>query len=487
MKTELIREPERFYRRAALAAICVAALGAWAMLPFSGLAQDEPTSPTQRVSGSVESAAGGEVFVIPIQGEIETGLYLILVRALREAETHNAKAIVLDMHTPGGRVDSAMKIRDLLVESEIPTYTFVDNMAISAGSFIALATDTIVMSPGSNIGGALPITMSADGADAADDKFISVFASEMRKTAKAKGHPPDIAEGFSNPDIEIPGIKEKGTILTLDYDDATSVGLAKFVAPTIEAMLEKEGLGDARIERFQFTRTDAVARFLSSPAILGLLMLLGFGGIIMEMKTPGFGLPGLIGIGSLAVYFFGSYLANLSGFVEIIFFVIGLTLLLVEIFVIPGFGIFGISGIALMAGSLFFAMFNMAPEGFDFRVERIRVPVYTMFFTMIAAVPLIWVAAKLIQRSPLYDVIRLAPPEPSRTVETAGTSLVIATGDHGIALTDLRPTGVASLKDNRIDVLTRGEFVMRGTPVEVIEVVGNRVFVRPAAKESSNS
>jgi membrane-bound serine protease (ClpP class) len=465
----------------------VFALFASAMLmPLQGIAQNdgattETVTQVAAESQEAKATAGDEVFVIPIRGEIETGLYLILVRAMREAKEHGAKAIVLDMHTPGGRVDSAMKIRDLLVTSEVPTYTFVNNMAISAGAFIAIATDTIVMAPGSNIGGALPITVGPEGAQGADEKFISVFASEMRKTAKAKGHPADIAEGFSNPNIEIPGVKEKGTILTLDYDQATSVGLAAYIAPSIEAMIEKEGMGEARVVRFQPTRTDAVARFLSSPAILGLLMLVGIGGIFLEIKTPGFGIPGFVGIGALATYFFGSYLANLSGFIEVIFFAIGVLLLLVEIFVIPGFGVAGILGILLMAGSMFFAMFNLAPSGFDFNVERVRVPIYTMFFTMIAAVPLIFVAARLIARTSIYDVLRLAPP-PAKKVGVQPAGPALAAGQVGIALTDLRPSGVATLGDERVDVLTRGEYIQHGAHVEIIEVVGNRVFVKEARR-----
>lgn len=451
--------------------------------PPGALPADLESSPTDEAPDFTLGV--GPVYVIPVHGEVEKGLYLILNRAMREAEAADASAIVLDMHTPGGAVNAAILIRDRLVKSEIPTYTYVDNMAISAGSFIALATDSIIMAPGSNIGGALPIQMGAAGAEGVGEKFESVFASEMRKTAKHKGHPADIAEGFSNPDVVIEGLKKEGEILTLDYDTAVEFGLAEYIAPTLEEMLEREGLGQAPVEYVTYTPTDRIARFLSSPTIMGLLMMLGMGGIYLEVRTPGFGIPGLVGITSLALYFFGSYLANLSGYMEIIFFALGLILLALEIFVIPGFGIPGIAGILMMLGAVFFALFNWAPEGFDFHFERVEIPLWTMTISLLALFPVMYLLGKILPYTPLYAALDLEPSgAPMQPNAVTVPAVAFEIGQTGTATTALRPAGTASIAGRRVDVVSEGEYIAGGSPIRIVQIEGNRIVVRSAAGEA---
>lgn len=472
---------------AAAVALCCALHARPGFAQNAGDAQTTPTaSSASAVAPTPAPTPAQSVFVIPVQDEIEDGLYLVLNRALNTAERSEPrpKAVILDMHTPGGSVSSAIKIRDRLVKCPIKTYTFVNNMAISAGAFIALATDTIVMGNASNIGGALPITISpGEGVKAADEKFISIFASEMRKTAKHKGHPEDIAEAFCNPDKVIPGIKEKGKILTLDYDQATSVGLAAFSAPSIEGLLEHEKLAGASIVRFRPTLTDGFARFLSNPVVAGLLMMIGLGGIFLEIKTPGLGLPGAVGVGALALYFFGAYLANLSGYMEIIFFILGVILLVVEIYVIPGFGVVGAAGIALMAGSLFFALFNLAPSGFDFQWGQLQTPLLTMVAALLGLAPALWGAARLLPHTPLYGHLNLEPPKPradSGEGSAPAASGPIEIGAAGTALTDLRPGGTGHFGGRRVDVYAEGEFIPRGAKIRVVRVEGYSVMVHRA-------
>lgn len=426
---------------------------------------------------------GGTVVVIPVHEEIEDGLYWILNRGITLAENQRARAIVLDMHTPGGRVDSAMKIRDRLVQVKIPTYTYVDNMAISAGAFIAISTDRIVMARGSNIGGALPITLGTGKAEAADEKFISIFASEMRKTAKNKNHPEKIAEAFCNPDIEIPGVKEKGKILTLDYDDAVSTGIALYVAGSLDEMLRREGLGTAQVERFVLTPTDQIARFLATPVVMGILMLIGMSGLYIEVKAPGISLPGVLGVTALGLYFFGSYLANLSGYMEIISFIAGITLLLLEIFVVPGFGFVGVAGIFLIFGSLFFALFNLSPPGYDFRWTSLETPLLTMVMTLLSGTIVIWILSRFLPKTPLYGKLVLAPPAKTQAAPMGASSVEpLAVGQTGVAVSTLRPSGIANVAGRRIDVATEGDFVEPGGRIVITRIEGNHIFVRAAAE-----
>lgn len=443
----------------------------------STLEADAPATPTLRISDTSAKL----VYVVPLKGEVEKGLYIVIARALKEAEAEGADAFVLDMHTPGGRVDSAMLIRDVLVSTDIPTYTYVDNMAISAGAFIALATKKIVMGPGSNIGGALPITVGPEGATAADKKFTSIFASEMRKTAKKNGHSEEIAEAFCNPDFELPGLKEKGDILTLDYDDAVSVGLAAYISPSLEDMLDTEGLGGARLERVEFTPTDRVARFLSNPVVMGILMMMGMGGIYFEVRTPGIGFPGFIGVTALGLYFFGSYLANLSGYMEIIFFSIGLVLIAAEIFVIPGFGVAGISGIVLVLGALTFALFNRPPPDFDFNFVRIRVPVWTLLISLTVLMPTLVLIEAFLPRLLARGVFDLTPQpagDGPAILNAPVDKVSLAIGMRGRAITDLRPTGTAKFKGQRLDVVTEGDYVAHDVEIEIVNAEGNRIVVR---------
>lgn len=447
-------------------------------------------------SSVTPTTATKRVYIIPVQGEFENALHLIMVRAMRQAEREGADAVILDMNTPGGRVDSAIKIRDLLIGSKIPTYTYVNPMAISAGSFIAIATDKIVMGPNSSIGGALPITMAPEGAAAADRKFISIFAAEMRKTAKTKGHREDIAEGFSNPDLVIPGLKEKGDILTLDYDQATSYGLAAFSAASMDELLAHEGFAGAQVERFSPTRTDRVARFLSSSVVMGLLLTIGIGGIFLELKTPGFGLPGAVGISAMLLYFAGSYLANLSGFMEWIFFVLGVGLLIVEIYILPGFGLAGISGIALIVGSLFFGLVNFAPDGgFNLggvRLQMLKVPALTVIAGLLGVIPALILLARLFPSLPGYGVLVLAPGggpvgrngasdrAAAQVATHMGSHHTPQAGARGLAISALRPSGTAEFDGHRTDVVTEGDWIEAGSEIVVLRVEGAKVTVGAA-------
>lgn len=474
-----------------LAALLMLVSVARAQPPETGSAPTTDTAATL----PAPAAPSGVVLVVPVRGDVNAVLGLVINRALRRAARGNVDAILFEMDTFGGQLDAAIRIRDRLVTLDIPTITYVNNKAISAGSLIALSTDTIVMGEGSNIGAALPITLGAGGASAADQKFISVMASEMRKTAKFKNHPADIAEAFCNPDFELEGLKKKGDILTLDYDDAVARGLAAYVAGSLEDVLAREGLAGARIERFEETPTDRTARFLVNPVVMGLLMMLGVVGIFTELKAPGFGLPGAAGIGALALYFFGSYLAHLSGYMEIVAFVAGLALLGVEIFVLPGFGVAGVAGILLVFGSLFFALFNLAPEGFDFNFHRVEAPLWTMTISLIATAPVLWFMAWMLPKTPLYGHLTLAPPprpgsamagaaspsagEPG--VAPAPASAVpppLQPGRRGRALTLLRPSGKAMIDGRHIDVVSDGEFVGAGADIVVVAVEGARVVVR---------
>ena len=449
----------------------------------------QPTTPTEIL---VQESGGADapVYIVPVTGEFENALHLILVRAIREAERAGAQALILDMDTPGGRVDSAIKIRDALIRTKLRTITYVNPMAVSAGSFIAVATDRIIMGPNGSIGGALPITVTEEGARGADEKFKSVFAAEMRKTAKTKGHPVEIAEGFCNPDLVIEGLKQSGQILTLDFEQAVRTGLSPYQADSLDAMLEREGLAGAPRVHVTEKPLDKVARFLSSTAISGLLIVLGISCLFIELKAPGLGLPGALGVLFIATYFLGSYLANLSSAIEWILFAIGIMLLIVEIYLIPGFGVIGIAGICCVLGSLALALISHPPDGgwsdlFNpARVKLMTDAGLTVLVAFLAMIPVLLILSRLLPATPMFRSLILDPagapglqemPAPVPTAAPAHAAL--NPGDSGTAQTDLRPGGVATFGSRRYDVTSQGELIERGAAVSVLRVEGTRIIV----------
>ncbi|MFH0795284.1 MAG: NfeD family protein [bacterium] len=424
-------------------------------------------------------------YVIPIEGAIEKGLAFFVHRGFVQAETGNATAVILKVNTPGGRVDAAVEIRDRVLRSKIPTYAYVDNQAISAGALISLAADHIVMGPGSKIGAATPISIGPGGTAApVEEKYISYFRGEMRSTAKEKGHPAALAEAMVDSSLWIPGLVDDETLLTLDYEEALNYHLAAFKADTMRELLKNIGIADAEVVTVKLNWAEHIARFLNHPLMTGLLMLLGLGGLFMEMKAPGFGFAGALGFTCLAIYFWGSYVANLASHLEIIVFFLGLVLLAVEIFVIPGFGAAGITGIVCIVGALAFSLFNLPPEGFPFNIDRLRRPVYTI--AGVAALgPIVAVyLSKFFHHTPLWRHIVLKPTAGgtaaigASSLPNAPTDRSPLVGRRGTALTELRPAGIANIDGKRVDVVTEGNFIPRGATIRVFEVSGNRVVVQ---------
>lgn len=293
------------------------------------------------------------VYVAPIEGMIDLGLAPFVQRVLNEATQEGAAAVILDINTFGGRVDAAVLIRDALLNAAVPTVAFVNKRAISAGALISLSTQKIVMANGGTIGAATPVQMGQPGAPAqpVEEKSVSYVRKEFRATAEARKRPPLIAEAMVDADVQIPGLIEKGKLLTLTTEEALKHKVADFRAETIDSVLEQLALTGAQVKRASPNWAEDLVRFLTNPIVSSLLMTVGMLGIFLEIRTPGFGLPGALGIASLALFFWGHWLVQLAGWEELLLVVSGFVLLVLEIFVIPGFGLAGIAGIgALLAG-----------------------------------------------------------------------------------------------------------------------------------------
>lgn len=321
------------------------------------------------VSGSVLAqsppAAGGAVYVVPISGTIDLGLAPYLSRILAEAEANGAAAVVLDIDTPGGRLDAVLQMRDALLSSPVPTIAFVDRTAFSAGALIAIACEEIYMAPGAVMGAATPV----DGAgETATEKIVSAVRTTFKATAEARGRDPLVAEAMVDPDVSIDGLVTRGQLLTLTTTEATDWGYNDGVALNRAEVLAAAGLSNAPVIDTGPSLAEQLVRFITDPAVSSLLIAAGVLIIIADLFVEGFGIGGVLGLGLLALFFWGHFLAGLTGWEDLTLVVLGLLLIVVEIIIIPGFGIPGVLGLVALMGGLFLAMLGrdiQTPQGIE--------------------------------------------------------------------------------------------------------------------------
>src|SRR5262249_49999969 len=293
------------------------------------------------------------VYVAPIEGIMDLGLALFVQRVLKEADDAGAAAVILEINTFGGRLDAAVLIRDALLNARVRTVAFVNRRAISAGALIALAAENIVMAEGGTIGAATPVQIGQPGSPAqpVEEKTVSFVRKEFRATAESRKRPPLIAEAMVDTDVEIPGLIQKGKLLTLTTEEALKHKVADFRADTMEGLLEQFSLAGAEVRRPSPNWAENVVRFLTHPVVSSLLITIVMLGIVLELLKPGLGERRLQGVVRLARLVWGPWLVRLEGWEELLLAGSGLVLLVLEVFVIPGFGLAGVLALGgLMAG-----------------------------------------------------------------------------------------------------------------------------------------
>ena len=427
------------------------------------------------ILGLPAESATKRVYKIPIEGTIDRGLAPYIHRILQEAQ--NADAVILEINTLGGLVDSAIQIRDDLLNAEITTIAFINKRAISAGALISLATDHIVMTPGATIGAATPIQLDISGqGNPVSEKYVSYFRTEMRATAEKTGRRGDIAEAMVDADYEIEGISEKGKLLTLTTGDAVKYEIAEYKLSTLQEVLEKFDLNGAEIIESRINWAERLVRLLTNPLVSSLLMMLGFLGLYIEFRTPGFGVGGTVGIICLGLFFWGHFLVRLAGWEELILFTAGVILLLIEILLIPGFGIVGILGIIAILTSLALSLVGR----FELlTLQDVQMAISKVTAALVGSIILSIVLLKFFPRTSVGKQVIL-----QTTQEREDGYIAQATDQHeligmlGVTLTPLHPSGTMILNDARYDVVSEGEFIEKNIEVKVIAVEGARIVVR---------
>jgi membrane-bound serine protease (ClpP class) len=437
----------------------------------------------------------GDVVVVPLRGEVSPSLLMFLRRAEKAAENSQASAIIFEMNTYGGRLDSAEEITSVLNHATIPTYTFINSNAGSAGSLIALATPHIYMAPVSAIGAAAPVMSTGEDLPLTErEKTISYWTALIRSSATKNGHNPDVGEAFMNKDKEVKigdrVVHPKGTVLTLSAQEASEKIngkplLADGIADSIVDLVQKAGLKGKTVA-LDPTGFEQLAFWIT--ALAPLLLLGGIIGAYLEFKIPGATLPGVVAAICFALFFLGHYLAGLAGWEVFALFVLGVVLVIIEIlFFAHSTIVFGVVGVFLILASLLWAMIDRYPGETFFPTGRaLAIPLLNLFLALIAAAIAITLLARYLPRTSIYRrfaLIASNPPGPSLAgaPREFATALSLSPGMTGVSLSILRPSGKAQFANHTVDVITQGEFIAPNTPITVVQTDGMRVIVKSAA------
>ena len=413
-----------------------------------------------------------KVYYGDIEGDIDLGLAPYVKRIVDEANAAGAEAIIFRINTFGGRVDAATQIKDAILSSNVHTIAFIDKRAISAGSLIALSCKEIVMVPGASMGATTVVDQTGTKQS---EKAQSYMRAEMRATAEANGRRPDIAEAMVDERVVIPGLVDSTQLLTLTSEEAINYEMADTILTSINEILAAHNLVDADIVKIDVNWGEDVVRFLSNPVISSILMMIILIGFFTEIKTPGWGLPGTAAVIALILFFGSGLILELVSFLEIIIFIVGVVLLLLEIFVVPGFGLFGILGITAIVASLFMGLLA------DFQIvtwDMISVALIQLAAAFVVTFIAGYFLSKVLPKTDFFNRLILKDNIVIRSGYATEPETYELVGKEGEALTDLRPSGTAIFDDNRIDVITEGSYLTKGTKVVVIKESGSKVVVR---------
>lgn len=422
-------------------------------------------------AGQIITAQSSTVYKGKIDGAIDLSLAPYVKRVISEAENNNADAALFEINTFGGRVDAATQIKDAILNSRIPTIAFVNKRAISAGALISLSCVKIIMVPGASIGASTVVDQTGKKQS---EKYQSYMRSEMRATAEKNGRPVEIAEAMVDESIVIEGLVDSTKLVTLTAEEAISYGIADTLFYDLEKALESLGYDNPEIIEVEWTWAENVLRFLNNPIISSLLIMIGLLGMFTEIKSPGWGLPGTAAVIALTLFFGGNYILELASVIEIVLFVIGIALLVLEVFVIPGFGIAGVLGILSIVGSLFLGLISDLPFISWDLVENAVIQLASVF--LLTGI-MIYVLSKILPQSTFFNRLVLIDEIKELSGYSSTESKKHLIGIEGKSLTDLRPSGTAILNNERIDVVTEGDYIEHDSEIKVVKVEGSKVVV----------
>lgn len=462
------------------------------------------------ILSAVAKAAGPVVHIIPVSGTVEPGMAAYLKRVVSSLEKDDSAILVFVLDTFGGRVDAAFDIVETI--STVPkerTIAYVEKRAISAGALIALSAGTLIMRENTLIGDCAPIIQTSEGHKEAGEKTQTVLRAQFRTLAKRNNYSQVLAESMVSKSMEVykitrgnhseymdkttwqelseeekakvtskSTIVSEGELLTMDDKEAADLGFSRHSVATLDQALDVLGYGASQKIEVSENWSENFVRWIQP--FLTVLMILGIGAVYTEIKAPGFGIPGIVGIICLGLVFFNQYLVGLADYTEILVFIIGFLLLGMEMFVLPGFGIAGISAIIVLAAGLVLSFQNFVlpdpslPWQGELMMKNLGLVMGSALGALLVSMSVVRFAlpklAKVI-KGPYLD----ATLQDSRADSTEAFG--ISAGDEGIALTTLRPSGKVRIRDRKVDAVTQGGFIDPGTPVRVAKVTAGHVIV----------
>ena len=423
-----------------------------------------------------------KIMVMEVKDVIDTRMTRYVDLALTHAQNTSADIVIIEMDTYGGVLTDAKDIVDKIMAFKKPVWVYINADAASAGALISIACDSIYMAPGASIGAATVV----DGTgEKAPDKYQSYMRSIMRATAEENNRDPAIAEGMVDEDIEIEGIKKAGQIITFSTSEAIRHGYCEAKVGSLEEILKRNNVQDYELDRFALGRAEKIISIFLNPFISGILILVILGGIYFEMQTPGLGFAGLAALVALILYLVPYYLNGLAENWEIIAFFVGLSLIAVEIFVLPGFGVAGISGIVVVIGSLVLIMINNNTFDFQFvPMNDIVAALAAATVGMIGSVILLFAAGSRLQDARFFKKISLVETMDSAQGYHANFISEVLNGKQGISQTVLRLSGKVAVDGTIYDAFTRGEYIEKGTPIEVINTTGSSLMVKRSTESA---
>jgi membrane-bound serine protease (ClpP class) len=444
---------------------------------------------------------------------VDDGLAVLVERAVKESQ--GAKALVFIVDTPGGLVDSAIDITSHIGKARCPTVAYIEGMgAISAGAMISYACDTMIMTGDTNIGAATPVTFSEEGATVAGEKSVSFVRSKFRSLATINGHNADIAEAMVDSDVvlrecidaegkltivrgaaeddsnnedatEDPGCRvvlEKDKLLTLTAQDALAWGLIPHLALDFDDALSFLGIDDYARRELMPTWSEELFRFLTNPTIAGILIFLGIGGIYLEAQTPGFGFAGVVGLVCLSLFFGAHILIGLADWLDVLLVLVGIGLLMVEVFLLPGFGVAGVAGIIALGMGLYMSLTRVTFPEYSWQFDQLDNVAISLAVAVVGMIALVLLGGWIFPKTPFYGKLVLQTTQNVDQGYVMKTEEEFVVGMRGVALSMLRPAGRGRFNDQSIQVVARGDFIEAGTPIVIVQTDGNRYMV-DAVKE----
>jgi len=399
----------------------------------------------------------GDVYVIPIKGEINRATYNFINTTLNDIVKSSPEAIIFEIDTYGGLIDETEKIKNLIMSLDIPTISFVNNKAESAGVLLTISSEKVVMANSSTIGSAETIPNT--------EKVLSMWRSFLRDVAQQRGRDSKIVEAMADKDIYIEGLSEKGKLVNLTSNEALKYGIADLIADNYEEILANFNIPYNSIVQIEENLELKFAKLLASSSISTLLITIGLVGLVIEVFTPGFGVGGIISIISFGLFFAGNIMAGNSQWTSLIIFVVGLILLVIEA-ISPGFGLPGISGIILIIVGIILAMGSLQLAVMSLSISII--------FTAIITIILI----KQGKRIEAFNKIVLSTKQEDEEGYVSSPLKIEYLNKEGIAASDLRPSGVIKIGEEKLDALSEGNYIPKGSQIKVIRVEGSKIIVR---------